>query len=130
MVMDQMGDISLARRNTKREYDEEKNELDQWKRDQTRKLNDDFTNLENDFRGKIGGQANLDAVIRSFQDMRNPEVKVGTLADYKSDNISTQDSNNSVSAPTLSQDQAAKYLTPQNQRKKKDETDINSGYLL
>lgn len=127
---EQMGDISLSHRNTKREYDEEKNELDQWKRDQSRKLNDDFTNLENDFRGKIGGQANLDAVIRSFQDMRNPDVKVGTLADYKSDNISTQDLNGSVSTPTLTQDQAAKYLTPQNQRKKKDDTDINSGYLL
>ena len=127
---EQMGDISLARRNTKREYDEEKNELDQWKRDQSRKMNDDFTNLENDFRGKIGGQANLDAVVRSFQDMRNPDIKVGTLADYKSDGINTQDLSGNVSAPTMTAEQASKYLTPQNQRKKKEDTDINSGYLI
>lgn len=126
---EQMGDIALSRDNFKKEYEQEKNDLDQWQKDQVHDLDTKYTNLENDYRGKIGGQANLDAVVQTFQNMKAPEVSLKNLPEYKAAGINSADLSGQVSAPNLSTGQAQEYFTgttQANQKKKKNE----GGYIL
>lgn len=126
---EQMGDIALSRDNYKKEYDQEKNDLDQWQKDQVHDLDTKYTNLENDYRGKIGGQGNLDAVIQTFQSLKTPESSLKDLPEYKAEGIQSADLSGQVSAPNLSTGQAQEYFTETtqaNSKKKKNE----GGYIL
>jgi hypothetical protein len=126
---EQMGDIALSRDNYKKEYDQEKNDLDQWQKDQVHDLDTKYTNLENDYRGKIGGQGNLDAVIQTFQSLKTPESSLKDLPEYKAEGIQSADLSGQVSAPNLSTGQAQEYFTgttQANSKKKKNE----GGYIL
>ena len=126
---EQVGDIALNRRNTEKEYEDEKNEFDQWIKDQNHDLNTKYTNLENDYRGKIGGESNLNAVVDSFRNLSAPEVKLSNLPDYKAEGLTTADLTGETATPTLTQDQAQKYFTQSTVANKKKKEDSSDGYL-
>ena len=74
-------------------------------------LDKSYQDLENNYRGKIGGAANLDAVVQTFRDMKAPEAKVNKLPEYKADGLAQVDLSGQVQAPTMTSQQAQKYFT-------------------
>lgn len=130
---DQMSEISTNRAKVKKEYDDENNQLNTWKEDQYRNLDKSYQDLENNYRGKIGGQANLDAVVNTFRNLNAPTVAVDKLPEYKAEGLDKVDMSGQIQAPSLSTAQAQKYFTNNptvNQPKKKDEDDPNKNYIL
>ena len=108
---DQLSNISSSRANIKKEYEDENNKLNTWKNEQYLNLDKSYQDLENNYRGKIGGAANLDAVVQTFRDMKAPEAKVNKLPEYKADGLAQVDLSGQVQAPTMTSQQAQKYFT-------------------
>lgn len=121
---EQTGDIMIARKDLEDEFEQKKAKTDDWKKDQYHELDKEYRNLENNYRGRIGGQANLDAVVNTFKNMRAPEVKLKDLSNYKTDGLDQVDLTNQVQAPTLEPHQAQKFFTSTttaNKKKKEDD---------
>lgn len=108
---DQLSNVSSSRANIKKEYEDENNKLNTWKNEQYLNLDKSYQDLENNYRGKIGGAANLDAVVQTFRDMKAPEAKVNKLPEYKADGLAQVDLSGQVQAPTMTSQQAQKYFT-------------------
>lgn len=126
---DQMSNISSARNNLRKEYEDENNELNTWKKEQYQAADEKFQNEENNYRSKIGGQANLDAVVNSFKNMKTPDVKLDKLPEYKADGLAKVDLAGQAAqsqGPSLSAQQAQKYFantSSVNSRKKSEDDD-------
>ncbi len=121
---EQTGDIMVARKDLEDEFEQKKAKTDDWKKDQYHELDKEYRNLENNYRGRIGGQANLDAVVDTFKNMRAPEVKLKDLSKYKTDGLDKVDLTGQVQAPTLEPHQAQKFFTSTttaNKKKKEDD---------
>lgn len=127
---DQVGDITFNRNKIKKDFEDENQELNTWKKEQQTNLEKEYINLENDYRGKIGGQANLDAVTRSFENMKNPEVKVNTLPDYKANGLDKVDLSGQIKSPQLSAQQAQQYFTNTSTMNKKKEEEKKDGLAV
>lgn len=127
---DQVSDITFNRNKIKKDFEDENQELNTWKKEQQTNLEKEYTNLENDYRGKIGGQANLDAVTRSFENMKNPEVKVNTLPDYKANGLDKVDLSGQIKSPQLSAQQAQQYFTNTSTMNKKKEEEKKDGLAV
>lgn len=129
---EQTGDISLARKELEDEFEQKKAKTDDWKKDQHHELDKEYRNLENNYRGRIGGQANLDAVVNTFKNMKAPEVKLKDLSDYKTDGLDQVDLTGQVQAPTLEPNQAQKFFTATTSanKKKKEEDERDKTDLL
>ena len=127
---DQVSDITFNRNKIKKDFEDENQELNTWEKEQQTNLEKEYTNLENDYRGKIGGQANLDAVTRSFENMKNPEVKVNTLPDYKANGLDKVDLSGQIKSPQLSAQQAQQYFTNTSTMNKKKEEEKKDGLAV
>lgn len=126
---DQVSNISSARANLRKEYEDENNELNTWKKEQHQAADEKFQNEENNYRSKIGGQANLDAVVNSFKNMKTPDIKLDKLLEYKADGLSKVDLASQAAqnqGPSLTAQQAQKYFantSSVNSRKKSEDDD-------
>ncbi|MDO4902344.1 MAG: hypothetical protein Q4A21_02175 [bacterium] len=126
---DQVSNISSARANLRKEYEDENNELNTWKKEQHQAADEKFQNEENNYRSKIGGQANLDAVVNSFKNMKTPDIKLDKLPEYKADGLSKVDLASQAAqnqGPSLTAQQAQKYFantSSVNSRKKSEDDD-------
>ena len=127
---DQVSDITFNQNKIKKDFEDENQELNTWKKEQQTNLEKEYTNLENDYRGKIGGQANLDSVTRSFENMKNPEVKVNTLPDYKANGLDKVDLSGQIKSPQLSAQQAQQYFTNTSTMNKKKEEEKKDGLAV
>ena len=121
---DQMSEIAATRKKTDDEFENQNNQLNSWKKEQTQANEAKFTDLANEYRSKIGGEANMNAVVQSFRDMKpSSEIKVDTLPEYKAEGLNKVNLESPAnSSPSLTPNQAQQYFmdTATLNRKKKD----------
>ena len=121
---DQMSEIAATRKKTDDEFENKNNQLNSWKKEQTQANEAKFTDLANEYRSKIGGEANMNAVVQSFRDMKpSTEIKVDTLPEYKAEGLNKVNLESPAnSSPSLTPNQAQQYFmdTATLNRKKKD----------
>lgn len=121
---DQMSEIAATRKKTDDEFENQNNQLNSWKKEQTQANEAKFTDLANEYRSKIGGEANMNAVVQSFRDMKpSSEIKVDTLPEYKAEGLNKVNIESPAnSSPSLTPNQAQQYFidTATLNRKKKD----------
>lgn len=121
---DQMSEIAATRKKTDDEFENQNNQLNSWKKEQTQANEAKFTDLANEYRSKIGGEANMNAVVQSFRDMKpSTEIKVDTLPEYKAEGLNKVNLESPAnSSPSLTPNQAQQYFmdTATLNRKKKD----------
>ena len=72
----------------------------------------------------------MDAVTRSFENMKNPEVKVNTLPDYKANGLDKVDLSGQIKSPQLSAQQAQQYFTNTSTMIKKKEEEKKDGLAV
>lgn len=120
---DQMNQIAKTRENVKKEYDDQNNELNTWKEKQYHNLDKTYADLENQYRQKIGGEANLNAIADSFRHLNAPNVKTEKMPEYKAEGIKANIQNNATS-PALTSEQAQNYYLGNNAYVKKKEDEM------
>jgi hypothetical protein len=124
---EQTGDISLARTNYGKEYDDKVKELEQDEKNKLIDVGDTFKNKKNAIREKkiaasndtSGVQRDIDAIVNSYRNISSPKVKLN-LPEYKGSGVVAQDVSGSIAAPALSQGQASQYFNVPSKRKKTD----------
>ena len=109
---DQMSEIAATRKKTDDEFENQNNQLNSWKKEQTQANEAKFTDLANEYRSKIGGEANMNAVVQSFRDMKpSSEIKVDTLPEYKAEGLNKVNLESPAnSSPSLTPNQAQQYF--------------------
>ena len=120
---DQMNQIAKTRENVKKEYDDQNNELNTWKEKQYHNLDKTYADLENQYRQKIGGEANLNAIADSFRNLNAPNVKTEKMPEYKAEGVKANIQDNATS-PALTSEQARDYYLGNNAYVKKKEDEM------